>query len=244
MFKHISSLLLLCIVFLASLSNLVSAGQLSKIQGNSVTTKYSGKDGSRKSSFTRPAINNDVIVSLSMAERSDDPCYLKIDYQNLTSDIKRTQIYNECFGKEKSIIPISLPSGVYTTGIRVCLNSGGDKIKGIQLTGYYEGCLIGKPVITSVSQCSDIKAKGHEYQLCSNKKSVSKVVDCEKPIRRSYERANCQGSKGSPDSDWEKEVNCPAGKVATGLKLNTRNGGGARRMYNGIALVCHDLVSN
>ena len=220
--------------------------QQADLQGNSSTTSYSGKDKSQKSSFTKPASDNDAIFSVVMGERSDDPCYLKIRFHDVASGTESSKTYDKCSGKEKSLRTITLPDEVFVTGVRVCLNSGGDKVKGIQLIGNYGACLLGGDyVYVKPAPCgSVVNVSGHDYRLCSTNQPSFVALDCGNPIKPHFERTNCQGSNKGPDSDWEKTVNCPSGKVATGMKLNTREGGGKRRMFNGIALVCHDFVEN
>lgn len=97
------------------------------------------------------------------------------------------------------------------------------------------------------SECSQVvKISGHDYRLCGTepRSTVSKSCEAVGTSSRYFERTNCAGSNRGPDRDWEATVNCPPGEVATGLRLNTRSGGGDRRMYNGISLECHELAES
>ena len=223
------------------------------LRGGSTTTDYSGRDKSQKNSFTKPESNNDAIYGISMGERSDDPCFLKIKYRDVASGAESSKTYNECSGKEKSVKLIDLTQGAFVTGIRVCLNSAKDKVKGIQLIGNYAACTQGADTVTvDIPPCSPVTKTGSsEYRLCNKDGPTYKTLNCSnlgyyRPDNY-YERTNCQGlkSKNGPDSDWEEAVYCPTSRhVATGMKLNTREGGGKRRMITGIALVCHTLVDS
>lgn len=249
MIKSISITTVLCLS-LVSYGNTVLAKN--DLRGGSTTTAYSGKDKSKKSSFTKPESDNDAIFAVEMGERSDDPCYLKMKFRDVETGTESAKTYNECSGNEKSLKTISLPKGSFITGVRVCLNSAEDKIKGIQLIGNYEACITGADTVTlELAPCSSVIDTGsHDYRLCSNDGPTYKTVSCNslgtyKPDPY-YERTNCQGDKdkNGPDNDWETTVYCPSRQVATGMKLNTREGGGNRRMFNGIALVCTTMLDN
>jgi hypothetical protein len=124
------------------------------------------------------------------------------------------------------------------------LNSGRDKMKGIQLIARYDSCVMGeKTVEVSRSACTPLKQNRSEFDLCSNSLPATPIVltcsDRSTDLRGSFfERTNCPGSKGAPDQDWAAEVSCPIGMVASGMKLSTRGSGGGRTMIDGVALEC------
>jgi len=223
-----------------------AAAQEAALEGGATTTEYSGKAHSRKAIMTKSAADNDAVFSVIMGERSDDPCYLQLRFRDVASGAESSKTFNECSGDAKSLRTISLPKGAFATGVRVCLNASGDKVKGIQLLGNYGACLLGDEfVYAERAPCSSVvKVSGHDYRLCSNPQPSYVAMECSSSMQAYYERTNCQGANNGPDGDWEETVRCPAGKVATGMKLNLRDGGGDRKMYNGIALDCHDLVED
>ncbi len=214
--------------------------------GGATNTKYSGKDASKKHSVTKPASDNDAIYGIDAGERSDDPCYLKVKFRDVTTGAESSKKYDKCSGNEGDMRYVTLPDGYFTVGVRVCLNNGGDKLKGIQLIGDHGGCLMGEKLIyTEQAPCSSVvKIGGSDYRLCNQNDPELVALDCKDntTVTQYFERTNCQGSNRGPDSDWAKTVSCPSGQVATGMTLNTRDSGGGRRMANGISLVCHDLV--
>ena len=215
-----------------------------KLRGKPSNTDYSGRDASRKTTIEKSFSDNDAIYGIVAAEDRNDPCYLQINFRDVTTGATSSRTYNECDGnREGDRETLSMPDGGFVTGVRVCLNKDGDKIKGIQLIGSYGGCLLGADSVSVVPPgCSSVvKISGHEYRLCNTDQPTYVTRSCSTEIADDFERNNCVGTKKGPDSDWEKKVTCPPGHVATGFKLNTREGGGNRRMYNGISLVCYEI---
>ena len=220
------------------------AAEEAKLRGKPTNSEYSGRDASGKATLERSFSENDAIYSVVAGEDSDDPCYLQVKFRDVTTGAGTVATYDECGGhREADLETLSLPDGAFVTGVRVCLNSSEDKIKGIQLIGNYGGCILGAASVTVVpAGCSSvIKISGHDYRLCNTDQPAYITRSCSSGIDPHFERNNCVGTKRGPDSDWEKTVKCPSGHVATGMKLNTRAGSGSRRMYNGISLVCYEL---
>jgi len=212
-------------------------------------TAYSGRSSGGTSILSRAASENDAITGVSIAEQSDDPCWMQLAYKDVETGVDgATRTYDHCDGANPGDLAVlSLPSGSFVTGVRVCLNSDRDKLKGIQIIGNYAACMKGaEHVYLDPAACSEVfHAGGMEYRLCDTDQPAFIEVDCTPDgFSRSIERTNCDGENQGPDEDWESEVHCPAGMVATGLHLNTTNGGGARRMYNGVALECDDLLAD
>lgn len=221
--------------------------QEAAIQGKPEVTDYSGKGASQKRNLTKLGTENDAIVGIEAGEQSDDPCFLRVAFRDVTTGSNSSLLFDDCGAQEGDVEGLSLPEGAFATGVRVCLNSEGDKIKGVQLIGSYGGCVLGAEfVYVAPSECSSVvKISGHDYRLCDSDPPAVITRSCEGGISPHFERANCVGSNsGQPDSDWEATVRCPEGEVATGIKLNTREGGGDRRMYNGIAVECYELAED
>jgi hypothetical protein len=145
-------------------------------------------------------------------------------------------------GTQSSRRYLALPAGAVVTGARICLNSGRDKLKALQLIGAYGACLLGEEkVYVEPAPCSTaFKAGGQEYRICNPDQPSYIALDCRNAsVSDHFERTNCPGSNRGPDGDWEQVVSCPDRMAASGMKLSTRDSGGGRTMIDGIALVCH-----
>jgi hypothetical protein len=224
-----------------------------ELTGSPSTTAFSGRGGANRT-LSKSASMNDAIYGVEIAERSDDPCFLRIKYRDVASGAEGSSLrFAECSdnnnneGTSDSRRGVSLPSGAFVTGVRICLNADRDKMKGIQLLGRYGGCLLGQEkVYVAPAACSPVfKVSGHEYRLCNTDQPNYVGLDCSQTstsVSDHYERTNCPGTKEGPDRDWETRVSCPDLMVATGMKLSTRQSGGGREMIDGIALECHRLA--
>ena len=211
-----------------------------------ITSPTSGKSPTNKT-LSKAASAKGAVYAVTIGEDSDDPCFMEIKYRDIaTSGTQSSLTFSECDGhKVGGQMTASLPSGAFVTGARICLNSGGDKLKGIQLIGGYGDCVLGAESVSGVpSSCSSVvKISGHDYQVCNDDSPSFITISCSTPITSFVERTNCQGSKhDQPDDDWEKIVSCQEGMVATGMKLRTINGSGKRKMIDGVALVCDTLI--
>jgi hypothetical protein len=197
--------------------------------------------------LSKPASANDAIYGVTVGEDSDDPCFFEVKYRDVaTSATQSSLTFSECDGhKAGDLLTVTLPSGAFVTGARICLNSGGDKLKGIQLIGNYRDCVLGaESVLVAPSPCTPGHQSGHEFQLCDNDAPPYVERSCTVPVEPFKEQENCPGrSNDQPDEDWEKVVSCPNRMVATGMKLHTRDGSGRREMVDGVQLQCDMLVS-
>lgn len=211
-----------------------------------VPSATSGKAPTNKT-LTKEAWANDAIYGVTIGEDSDDPCYMQIKYRDLaTLETQSSLIFSGCAGhKVGDLLTASLPRGVFATGVRICLNSASDKLKGIQLIGAYDDCVLGAESVSRVpNSCSSVHSySGIEYRVCDPDSPPFVTVSCNIPVTSFRERPNCQGSRhDEPDNDWEKVVSCPPRMVATGMKLRTIDGSGKRTMIDGVALECDTLV--
>jgi hypothetical protein len=212
----------------------------------SVPTATSGKAPTNKT-LTKAASENDAVYAVTIGEDSDDPCYMEIKYRDVATQGTQSSLkFSECAGhKVGDLLTASLPNGAFATGVRICLNSAGDKLKGIQLIGGYDDCVLGAESISGIpNSCSSVhNYSGIEYRVCDPDSPPYVTVSCSIPLTKFVERPNCRGSKhDEPDNDWEQVVSCPAKMVATGMKLRTIDGSGKRKMIDGVALVCDTLV--
>jgi hypothetical protein len=234
------------------LSNVpVSAEPVStELTGSSSTTGVSGIGGTNRT-LSKSASLNQAIYGADIAERSDDPCFLRLKYRDVaTGSTGSSQRFAECDdnnndeGTNSSLRYLSLPAGAFVTGARICLNSDRDKLKGLQLIGTYGACLLGEDkVYVATAPCSNtFKAGGQEYRICDPDQPSYVALDCRSAgVSDHVERTNCPGTKRGPDADWESVVSCPDRMAATGMQLSTRDSGGGRTMIDGVALVCHRM---
>jgi hypothetical protein len=235
----------------ASLGGVAAAGQ-AELRGKPTTTGYTGPSASIKHNLVKTGPTNDAITGIvageSRATAGNDPCYLRVNFSDVTTGAPSSMTYDRCDGAHGDEVELTLPEGSFVTGVRICLNSDGDKVKGIQLITADAGCMLGAEAIYyEPAECSQvIKISGHDYRLCGTDtpKVIAKSCSEVGTGSRYFERTNCNGSDRGPDQDWETAVNCPPGRVATGMRLNTREGGGDRRMVNGIALDCYELTED
>lgn len=222
----------------------------SRLTGASSPTGVSGIGGTNKP-LSKPAADNDVLFGVEIAERSDDPCFLKARFRDAGTGAEAGSLRfagcsdnNNNEGTNSSRKTVLLSKGFFVNAVRICLNSDRDKLKGIQLLGTYEDCILGEETVTVLPSDSSgvVSIGGHEYNL-SNDTSPREIRCDEVSVSNFVERTNCKGSGRGPDQDWESKVSCPQGMVATGVKLSTRESGGGRSMIDGVALDCTRLVA-
>jgi hypothetical protein len=209
-----------------------------------VPTLTSGKAPTNKT-LTKAASANGAIYGVTIGEDTDDPCYMEIKYRDVaTQEAQSSLKFSECAGhKVGDPLAPSLLSGAFVTGVQICLNSAGNKLKGIELIGNYDACILGAETVTvAVPPCTPASG-GVEYNICDPDAPAFKTVSCDRSLTSFVKRPHCPGPRREPpDEDWEREVSCPAGMVATGMKLRTIDGSGDRKMIDGVALVCDTLV--
>ena len=210
-----------------------------------VPTSTSGKAPANKT-LAKAASANGAIYGVTIGEDSDDPCYMEIKYRDVaTREAQSSLKFSECAGhKVGDQLSPSLPSGAFVTGVQICMNSARNKMKGIALIGNYDACILGAETITvAVPPCTQGSSGGSEFNICDPDAPAFKTVSCDRSLTSFVKRPHCPGSKREPpDEDWEKEISCPAGMLATGMTLRTIDGSGDRKMIDGVALVCDTLV--
>lgn len=253
--KTILQLLLMLILGSAGgMSVLSFAATIStEITGSTSTTGYSGKQAAEKRTLASSSTSNEALFGVEIAERSDDPCFLRARYRNIATGRDGANLrFAECDdsnnneGTDDSRRTLTIPSGGFVTGVRICMNSQQDKMKGIQLIGRHGACLLGEDnVYVSPAPCSRVfKTSGIEYRLCDTDQPNYQTLSCSNNssiLSTHYERTNCQGTRNGPDNDWEEAVSCPDRMVATGMRLNHREGNGGRRIITGVALDCRKV---
>lgn len=142
------------------------------------------------------------VRGLSVEEKSDEPCQLKIQWADLNDPVSEgIDFVDKCdgtsLGGEKTA---SFTGRTYVSGLRVCLDRDHERVKGVELRG------------------RTVESNG-ALRGASN--------------RPAFERTNCR--------DWMDWVECPSGKIASGLNLHFEGGGGARSL-KGIGLVCRTVA--
>ena len=183
----------------------------------------SGGEGSNRI-LRRNVSENRALTGLVLAERSDDPCHLTTRFRRISNNqfFAGTGGMFDCGGSDgtgtnRSREQIDLPTNYFAEGVRVCLNSAGTKIKGVQIIGTRIDCIN----LSVPDQQADPTCKAFAH----------------------FERRNCVGSdSGLPDADWVAAAACPLQHYAIGVQLSTRAGGGNRRMIDGIGLKCGRVV--
>ena len=242
--------LLIAVMMSAAISP-AAAQEMEWLSGTDVTRFSGNGNGTRELSHDTHATLS--VSGVSARERSDDPCFLQVEFRDInTFQAGKSLTFRRCGaghrdGNLSSTKRLVMPEGAYTTGARVCLNSAGDKLKGLALIGQLRSCVTGEDsVVISPGECSAVfPQNGVDYSLCNTAKTGSwRSYSCTDPrvrIELAFERTNCPGRKTVPDGDWEREVHCPSGQVATGVHLSTREASGEGRMIDGIALECRSM---
>ena len=220
-----------------------------QLTGEAVATSFTGNGGAILTLNKLPA-ENDAIFGVEIAERGDDPCFIRLRYRDITTGEERysrtlaaCDDNNANRGMDSSRVGVALPADMVVTGASICLNPKRDKMKGIELRASLRDCVRGESTATiEVDQCGSVFRQGSmEYNLCSSGHRGYRELSCSSSssvIRRYVERPDCRGTNRGPDADWEKVINCPPGTVATGFKLSTRSSHGDRIMIDGLALEC------
>jgi hypothetical protein len=230
---------------MAVCASFASADHLTSSTGSSGTSGISPTNRTLAKSYTE----NDAIYGVTIGEDSDEPCYLQVKYRDVGTGATQSSLtFNECDGhKVGDLKTAALPGGAHVTGVRICLNSDRDRLKGIQLIGGYSDCILGEESVTlSMPDCSNVvNLSGVEYRTCTTSGPSYRTMSCGLPLTSWVERPNCPGSKyNAPDNTWERVVSCPDKMVATGMKLRTTNGDGDRLGIDGVALDCRTLIEN
>ncbi len=191
-----------------------------------------------------------AVTAITYGERSDDPCFIRLENVDPTDDTNRSSETNEECGRRgvtsRSQARIELPGSSFATGIRVCLNRDGSKVKGIQLIGLTQFCLTGSnAVVTPAGTIFPIDRKGTVVRPLDDI-----VTRCDSPrlIRQvTHKRSKCDVTNGLTPVDsaggWMLESACPGSDMAMiGLRLSTESGSGGREVINGITALCRSLI--
>lgn len=195
-------------------------------------TSWSGWGGTvQVANLSRTYNTNDALHGLEAGERSDDPCYMKALFDDLEGNASSDRTFNECSGSVRSRESALLPAGYFAVGVQTCVNGSRTKLKGARLIGKPLSCLEDPQSSINMRVCELVKINGIEYRLCNNRD-----VPCSDPrVERSatFARTNC--------SQWYPERRCPDGRIATGLDVHWRHGGGSREMADGLRLTCNTV---
>ncbi|MCA9553600.1 MAG: hypothetical protein KC933_26410, partial [Myxococcales bacterium] len=151
------------------------------ITSNPTTTNWSGNGGTRVVDLDRAVTTGDALVGVTAGERSDDPCSLKALFEDVDGGAASDRTFDNCDGAEGSLKTARLPDGYFVTGIRTCLNSGGDKVKGIQVLGKPISCIRdpSSSVTVEVPHCHYYVVNGQDFYSCEP--STFEDVPCSDP---------------------------------------------------------------
>lgn len=191
-----------------------------------------------------------AVTAITYGERADDPCFLRLENVDPMDDSDRSsETFEECGSRgvnSRSRQRVVLPSSSFATGVRVCLNRNGDKVKGIQILGYNAFCLKGSAsVVTRAGTPIHYDRKGPVIRPlddivtpCGSPKLIRQMTDT---------RANCDVTNGLTPVDsaggWMTASVCPGSDMAmVGLRLSTDSGAGGRKIINGISAICRTLI--
>lgn len=131
------------------------------LTGNETVTRLSGSEGSRfeltYNAAGTPGLEDRIGLShIRFGERSDAPCFFvaAVRELNAPSQAPNQAARDLCGGKDGvnngTILEVGFPgqNDTYITGLRVCLNNGNDRVKGIEVRGKIvrdEGSLVDDP---------------------------------------------------------------------------------------------------
>lgn len=161
-----------------------------------------------------------ALYGITSEEKKDNPCYVTIKTENINDSSQKLELKkNLCGGKERSkemqafFGDKNYGKRSFITGIRVCLNNKGDRVKGIQVRG------------KTISDEGNLDKLTTQHQ---DKKagSLSRMA----PEEPKDNRPNC-------NNNWKKWAQCPGDQIATAAILHYEAGKEPRSL-TGIALQC------
>ena len=207
-----------------TMSGVIEITKISGFQGSGTTLKES------KSGY--------AMYGISSWERNDQPCFLKLWTEHVNdANHKDSEITDRCGGSSnsKELRAQYSDAGlneqrIFVSGIRVCLNENGTRVKGIQLRGKKisdNGKIVPLPVDDDISK--NLAPLGYRV-------SPSVVTNDDSNEPYSY-RLNCQSN------NWKRWAECshPVG-IATGVVAHFEAGKKPRAL-TGIALHCQQVKS-
>jgi hypothetical protein len=129
---------ILAAVALLSGSAAAAMTTLYELADDATTTQASGTLNSDYYDFLTPVNANSYqgIYEVSMWESDDEPCKMQLRTRHLNTYAGKAATWSECTddaGAKKTITFSN--SETYVRGVSVCLNNGGDRIKGLRLYG-------------------------------------------------------------------------------------------------------------
>ncbi len=164
-----------------------------------------------------------ALYGLTSEEKRDNPCYVTIQTENINDSSQKLELKkNLCGGKERSKEMMATFKDTdygkrsFITGIRVCLNKKGEKVKGIQIKG------------ATISDDGNLEELTRERQRAKTG-SLSRMA----PKEPKDQRPNC--------NTWKKWAQCPLGQIATSAILHYE-AGKEPRSVTGMALECKKVA--
>lgn len=194
-----------CVAMLSVSVAVVSAASYDKqvtISGVIETTRVSGFQGS--DTTLKETKSGHAMYGISSWERKDQPCYVKLwtEDVNDAADDKGGEIKDRCGGSptSKEMRAQFSDAGlneqrIFVSGIRVCMNEKGTRVKGFQLRGKKisdDGKVIPLPVDVDIAKLP----KPPGYRI-----APSVIINDDKNEPYSY-RLNCLGN------NWKRWAEC------------------------------------
>ncbi|MCA9555328.1 MAG: hypothetical protein KC933_35175 [Myxococcales bacterium] len=191
-----------------------TSSALLDIGGNPTLSNWSGRSGGSPVTLNRTPIDDAFLAGYTFSERYDDPCHFVARYDHIETRANRgSQVWNECgmWGPNYASGKVGLVPSLERT-VGMAVCLNSDRTK-----------MKGFALLSQTPEC------------------ILSGGDCDVNTNTYDERPNCPGADNGVDFDWEEHAMCPPGYIVTGIVLNTRAGGGNRRMVNGVRAYCHPL---
>lgn len=228
----------------AMLTTEASAQEFGFANENLTPTGISGT-GQQDETLQAAVARNSRLWGVMWGERNDSPCHLQLWYERLETGARSGRVeWRDCSDKanrrmstERSRRNVSVPEGIFITGLQACVNR--NKVKGIRLSAEHGACVLGEDVMLNfkASERRDFRQGNSDQALRVDTPSI--LISCDDPRAVHHPamwQVNCK------KNDWTNQVNCPLGHVATGLQVSTRAGSGGKQIVQGIGMMCRELV--
>lgn len=150
-----------------SVAGVAQAGTDYKLKADGSTTQTSGKSSGQSvsSATATPGGDYQGLYEIRMWEDGDVPCKLTAKSRHVNTYSGKNATTNKCNGSAKSEKNVAFTnSDTYINGVQVCLNSKGDRIKGVKV--------FGKKLNRSNGSLSDAGSKKFERTNCKTWKTI------------------------------------------------------------------------
>jgi hypothetical protein len=193
-----------------------------------VTDSHLSGERGLEAHVAEPDGTTHAIYGITSAEFSDDPCLVTVRKVHISNRASKADFPRDWCGSKRatsSLLSVQYADGnknftsdrVFVTGVQVCMNSSGDKVKGFRLRG------------------REITPQGSLQTI--SVAATSGPLDVNTAREPQDFRTNCQNN----DKGWRSWAECPSGALATAAILHF-DGGAMPRSLVGIQLKCRQLL--